>query len=111
LQTEVRLTFPIGLTNFADDYRDSQLQPAEVRSHQTQLEKFFSQQIRITNSSNIQGTVEVKPSEKLASWLSLISGLLVAFLGLNFLVERSKTRFVVRTEFLKNIRTKIFNNN
>ena len=63
LQTEVTLTFPTGLTNFADDNRDSQLQPAEVRSHQTQLEKFFNQQIRITNSSNIQGTVEVKPLE------------------------------------------------
>ena len=61
LQTELTLTFPTGLTNFADDNRDSQLQPAEVRSHQTQLEKFFSQQIRITNSSNIPGTIEVKP--------------------------------------------------
>ena len=62
-QTEVTLTFPTGLTNFADDNRDSQLQPAEVRNHQTQLEKFFSQQIRITNSSNILGTVGVKPLE------------------------------------------------
>jgi nickel/cobalt exporter len=281
LQTEVTLTFPTGLTNFADDNRDSQLQPAEVRSHQTQLEKFFSQQIRITNSSNIQGTVGVKPlevaaktassiqpnthstlilnytwaapsqnrnpgfpdaipiskneklrinynlflpgvvtascqttivqagavksfvftpqnrdfllagnesiwdsgwslllavagafawgcvhamspghgktivgaylvgsratplhalflaatttithtagvfavggitlfasnlidSEKLDPWLSLISGLLVAFIGLTLLLERSKTRFVLRTEFLKKIKTKIFNNN
>jgi nickel/cobalt exporter len=282
LQTEVTLTFPTGLTNFADDNRDSQLQPAEVRSHQTQLEKFFSQQIRITNSSNIQGSVAVKAleiaaktassiqqpnthstlilnytwpapsqnntpglpdaipiskndkflinynlflpgvvtascqativqtgavksfvftpqnrdfllagnesiwdsgwslllavagafawgcvhamspghgktivgaylvgsratplhalflaatttithtagvfavggitlfasnlidSEKLDPWLSLISGLLVAFIGLNLLLERSQTRFVVRTEFLKKIKTKIFNNN
>jgi nickel/cobalt transporter (NicO) family protein len=282
LQTEVTLTFPTGLTNFADDNRDSQLQPAEVRSHQTQLEKFFSQQIRITNSSNILGTVGVKPleiaakttssipqpnthstlilnytwaahsqnkppglpdaipisknekfrinynlflpgvvtascqativqagavksfaftpqnrdfllagnesiwdlgwslllavagafawgcvhamspghgktivgaylvgsratplhalflaatttithtagvfavggitlfasnlidAEKLDPWLSLISGLLVAFIGLNLVLERSKTRFVVRTEFLKKLKTKIFNNN
>lgn len=72
LQTEVTLTFPTGLTNFADDNRDSQLQPAEVRSHQTQLEKFFSQQIRITNSSNIQGTVGVKPLEIAAKTASLI---------------------------------------
>jgi len=282
LQTQVTLTFPTDLTNFADDNRDSQLQPAELRSHQTQLEKFFSQQIRITNSSNIQGTVGVKPleiaaktarsiqqpnthstlilnytwpapshnknpglpgaipiskneklrinynlflpevvtascqamivqagavksfvftpqnrdfvlagnesiwdsglslllavagafawgcvhamspghgktivgaylvgsratslhalflaatttithtagvfavggitlfasnliaSEKLDSWLSLISGLLVAFIGLNLLLERSKTRFVLRTEFLKKIKNKIFNKN
>ncbi|HBK97550.1 MAG TPA: high-affinity nickel-transporter [Microcoleaceae bacterium UBA10368] len=72
LQTEVTLTFPTGLTKFADDNRDSQLQPAEVRSHQTQLEKFFSQQIRITNSHNIQGTVGVKPLEIAAKTASLI---------------------------------------
>ncbi len=72
LQTEVTLTFPTGLTNFADDNRDSQLQPAEVRSHQTQLEKFFSQQIRITNNSNIQGTVEVQPLEIAAKTASSI---------------------------------------
>ncbi|MEG4277485.1 sulfite exporter TauE/SafE family protein [Microcoleus sp. MON1_C1] len=72
LQTEVTLTFPTGLTNFADDNRDSQLQPAEVRSHQTQLEKFFSQQIRLTNSSNIQGSVAVKPLEIAAKSASVI---------------------------------------
>jgi len=72
LQTEVTLTFPTGLTNFADDNRDSQLQPAEVRSHQTQLEKFFSQQIRIANSSNIQGSVTVTPLEIAAKTASLI---------------------------------------
>ncbi|MEG4458799.1 HoxN/HupN/NixA family nickel/cobalt transporter [Microcoleus sp. N9_A1] len=72
LQTEVTLTFPTGLTNFADDNRDSQLQPAEVRSHQTQLENFFSQQIRLTNNSNIQGSVAVKPLEIAAKTASLI---------------------------------------
>ena len=50
-------------------------------------------------------------SEKFDPWLSLISGLLVAFIGLNLLLERSKTRFLVRTEFLKELKTKIFNNN
>ncbi|MEG4987828.1 sulfite exporter TauE/SafE family protein [Microcoleus sp. BR0-C5] len=72
LQTEITLTFPTGLTNFADDNRDSQLQPAEVRSHQTQLEKFFSQQIRLTNSSNIQGSLTVHPLEIAAKTASLI---------------------------------------
>ncbi|MEG4393096.1 HoxN/HupN/NixA family nickel/cobalt transporter [Microcoleus sp. BROC3] len=72
LQTEVTLTFPTGLTKFADDNRDSQLQPAEVRSHQTQLEKFFSQQIRIANSSNIQGSVAVTPLDIAAKTASLI---------------------------------------
>jgi nickel/cobalt exporter len=50
-------------------------------------------------------------SEKLDLWLSLICGLLVAFMGLNLLLERSKTRLVVRTLFLKKLKTKIFNNN
>ncbi|MEG5033478.1 HoxN/HupN/NixA family nickel/cobalt transporter [Microcoleus sp. AT3-D2] len=72
LQTEITLTFPTGLTNFADDNRDSQLQPAEVRSHQTQLEKFFSQQIRLTNSTNIQGSVAVNPLEIAAKSASAI---------------------------------------
>jgi len=72
LQTELTLTFPTSLTNFADDNRDSQLQPTEVRSHQIQLEKFFSQQIRITNSSIIQGNVEVKPLEIVAKTASSI---------------------------------------
>ncbi|MEG4858540.1 sulfite exporter TauE/SafE family protein [Microcoleus sp. K1-B6] len=72
LQTEITLTFPTGLTNFADDNRDSQLQPAEVRNHQTQLEKFFSQQIRLTNSSNIQGSVAVKPLDIAGKTASLI---------------------------------------
>ncbi|MEG3923830.1 MULTISPECIES: HoxN/HupN/NixA family nickel/cobalt transporter [unclassified Microcoleus] len=72
LQTEITLTFPTGLTKFADDNRDSQLQPAEVRNHQTQLEKFFSQQIRLTNKSNIQGSVAVKPLELAAKSASVI---------------------------------------
>ncbi len=72
LQTEITLTFPTGLTKFADDNRDGQLQLAEVRSHQTELEKFFSQQIRITNSSNIQGSVTVTPLEIAAKTASLI---------------------------------------
>ncbi len=71
-QTEVTLTYPTGLTNFADDNRDSQLQPAEVLRHQAQLETFFSKQIPITNSSAIQGSIEVKPLEIAAKTASLI---------------------------------------
>lgn len=71
-QTEITLTYPTGLTDFADDNRDSQLQPAEVRSHQAQLEKFFGQQIAIANSSRIQGTVAVKPLEIAAKTASSI---------------------------------------
>ena len=72
LQTEVTLTFPTGLTKFADYNQDNQLQPIEVRSHQAQLENIFSQKISITNSSGIQGSVEVKPLEIAAKNASLI---------------------------------------
>lgn len=58
-QAEVTLTYPTGLTDFADDNQDGQLQPAEISNHQVQLEKFFSQQIRITNSRGIQSSVTV----------------------------------------------------
>ncbi len=71
-QTEITLTYPTGLTNFADDNRDSQLQPAEVLRHQAQLETFFSKQIAIANSSRIQGTVAVKPLEIAAQTANLI---------------------------------------
>ena len=71
LQTEITLTFPTGLTKFADDNGDGQLQLAEVRNHKTELEKFFGQEISITNSSNIQGVVTVKPLE-IAKSASLI---------------------------------------
>jgi nickel/cobalt transporter (NicO) family protein len=71
-QAEVTLTFPTGLTKFADDDRDNQLQPAEVRSHQTELEKFFSQQITIANSRGVRGSVAIKPLEIAAKTASLI---------------------------------------
>jgi ABC-type nickel/cobalt efflux system permease component RcnA len=71
-QAEVTLTYPTGLTNFADDNRDSQLQAAEISKHQAQLEKFFSEQIRIANSSDIPSSVTVKPLEIAAKTASLI---------------------------------------
>jgi nickel/cobalt transporter (NicO) family protein len=71
-QAEITLTYPTGLTNFADDNRDGQLQPAEIRDRQQQLEQFFSEQIRIANSSGIPGTVTVKPLEIAAKTATLI---------------------------------------
>ncbi|NJK76712.1 MAG: high-affinity nickel-transporter [Richelia sp. CSU_2_1] len=71
-EAEVTLTYPTGLTNFADDNRDSQLQPIEIRNHQPQLEQFFSQQIRIANSSGISGAATVKSLEIATKTASLI---------------------------------------
>jgi nickel/cobalt transporter (NicO) family protein len=63
LQTQITLTFPTDLTKFADDNGDGKLQLAEVRNHKTELEKFFGQEISITNSSKNPGLVTVKPLE------------------------------------------------
>ncbi|MEZ2302626.1 MAG: nickel/cobalt transporter [Microcoleus sp.] len=71
-QTEITLTFPTGLTKFADDNQDNQLQPAEIRKHQAQLEKFFSQHITIKNRSKSPGNLVVKPLEIAAKTASLI---------------------------------------
>ncbi|MFM9267423.1 nickel/cobalt transporter [Tychonema sp. BBK16] len=71
-QTEITLTFPTGLTKFADDNQDSQLQPIEVRNHQAQLEKFFSQNITIKNSNGILGSLAVKSLEIAATTAALI---------------------------------------
>ena len=46
--------------------------------------------------------------EKLDPWLSLISGLLVAIIGLKLVLARTKTRFGVMNLLLKKIRNKLF---
>ncbi|MDQ2097837.1 MAG: sulfite exporter TauE/SafE family protein [Tychonema bourrellyi B0820] len=71
-QTEITLTFPTGLTKFADDNQDSQLQPAEVRNHQTQLEKFFSENITIKNINKIPGNISIISLEIAAKTANLI---------------------------------------
>ncbi|MEK0181573.1 MAG: high-affinity nickel-transporter [Oscillatoriales cyanobacterium] len=71
-QTEITLTFPTGLTKFADDNQDNQLQPGEIRNHKAQLEKFFSQNITIKNPSKIPGKLAVKPLEIAAKTATLI---------------------------------------
>ncbi len=48
-KTQITLTFPTGLTAFADDNKDNQLSIAEVRSHKAQLQSFFSDRLRLTN--------------------------------------------------------------
>lgn len=48
-KTQITLTFPTGLTAFADDNRDNRLSIEEVRSHSAQLQSFFSDRLRLTN--------------------------------------------------------------
>lgn len=62
-QTKMTLTFPTGLVAFADDNRDSQLLPDEVRTHEAALVKFLGDRIRLTDSENNNGNLSIKLSE------------------------------------------------
>lgn len=65
-QTQITLTFPNGLVASADDNQDNQLSPAEVRSHQAELEVFLSERIRLIDGNNNKGSLTVTPLETAA---------------------------------------------
>ncbi|MBA2749216.1 MAG: sulfite exporter TauE/SafE family protein [Tatlockia sp.] len=48
-KTQITLTFPTGLTAFADENKDNQLSITEVRSNQAALQSFFSDRLRLTD--------------------------------------------------------------
>lgn len=87
-QTQITLTFPTGLMAFADDNRDNQLSPDEIRTHEPELQSFLKPRIRLTDGNNHQGSLTVKPSEisALPSNLKLTPGthssLLLVYTGL-----------------------------
>ena len=56
---QMTLTYPTGLTPFADDNQDGHLSVAEVNAHAAQLQAFLGQQIRLTNSENQPGLLTV----------------------------------------------------
>jgi ABC-type nickel/cobalt efflux system permease component RcnA len=62
-QSQITLTFPTGLMAFADDNRDSQLSPDEVRTHEAELQNFLQRHIRLTDGENNNGNLTVKASE------------------------------------------------
>ena len=53
--TQMTLTFPTGLIASADDNRDGQLSPDEVRKHQAELQSFLSDRIRLTDATGTPG--------------------------------------------------------
>jgi len=61
-QTQITLTFPTGLVASADDNRNGQLSPAEVRTHKAELEAFLGDRIRLTDG-NHNGILTVTPLE------------------------------------------------
>ncbi|NJR40648.1 MAG: ABC transporter permease [Leptolyngbyaceae cyanobacterium CSU_1_4] len=57
---EMMLTFPTGLVPFADGDRNQQLSTDEVNIHNTDLRRFFDQQIHLTNTENVNGQLSIK---------------------------------------------------
>lgn len=62
-QTQITLTFPTGLVASADDNRDGQLSPGEVRAHQSEIEAYLRDRIRLTDGKNHNGTLTITPSQ------------------------------------------------
>jgi nickel/cobalt transporter (NicO) family protein len=58
---QMTLTYPTGLTPFADTDQDGQLSPSEVQASVQQLEVFLGQSIRLTNADNQAGALKVTP--------------------------------------------------
>ncbi|GAB4461467.1 MAG: hypothetical protein OHK0037_10580 [Elainellaceae cyanobacterium] len=58
---EMTLTYPTGLTDFADGDRSGQLSPQEVRDHAPALRSFLGSQIQIFDSDRRPGTLTLEP--------------------------------------------------
>ncbi|MBD2093655.1 sulfite exporter TauE/SafE family protein [Trichocoleus sp. FACHB-591] len=62
-QAQITLTFPTGLLASADDNQDNQLSPSEVAKHQSEIERFLSDRIRLTDSQRQTSTLKVQPAD------------------------------------------------
>lgn len=60
-QTQITLTYPTGLTEFADDDRNGQLSATEIRHHANQLHAFFDQRIRLAETTNQSSRLTLQP--------------------------------------------------
>jgi nickel/cobalt transporter (NicO) family protein len=56
---QVILTIPTGLVASADDDRNGQLSPTEIRQHQAALQTALAQKIELRNNDNQPGTLAV----------------------------------------------------
>ena len=61
-QTKIALTFPTGLVASADDNRDGELSPTEVRTHKAEIEAILRDRIRLTDNFNRNGSLTIQPS-------------------------------------------------
>lgn len=73
-KTQITLTFPTGLTAFADDNKDNQLSIAEVRSHKTQLQSFFGDRVRLTDDKGDRPAMTIALQESTQTALQATAG-------------------------------------
>ena len=62
-EAQITLTFPTGLLASADDNQDNQLSPSEVAKHQSEIQRFLSDRIRLTDSQRQTSTLTVQPAD------------------------------------------------
>jgi ABC-type nickel/cobalt efflux system permease component RcnA len=63
-ETEMTLTFPTGLANFADTDQNGQLAASEVQQHRDQLQAFLAEQIQFNTVSDQAGSLRIEPVER-----------------------------------------------
>lgn len=73
-KTQITLTFPTGLTAFADDNKDNQLSIAEVRSHKTELQSFFGDRLRLTDEKGDRAAMTFTLQEATQTALQATAG-------------------------------------
>jgi hypothetical protein len=84
-EREVRmtLTYPTGLTAFADDNKNGRLELNEIEKHQTKLQDKFARQIQITNNEKL-GKLEVSAAMQDLKLPSSVNGKTHSTLMLNY---------------------------
>jgi ABC-type nickel/cobalt efflux system permease component RcnA len=63
--TRINLTLPTSLIAFADRDRNSQLSQQEIIAHRQQLQNYFRDRLRLSDSQGREGTVTVAPAGRL----------------------------------------------
>ena len=64
---QMTLTYPTGLTAFADDNQDGQLSVQEIENHADALQTFLDSRIRLRDGRNRLATMNVQPRNEFAT--------------------------------------------
>jgi len=108
-ETQITLTFPTGLLAFVDDNKDNQLSKNELQIHNTELEEFLGDRIRLSDRLNQKPTLKILPSDpaNLASTLKVVgSSTTHTTLELQYTWQKTIEGFKIRYNFfLPNVST------